>query len=103
MESPAAATRLVQLFERELRILSTREPIAARQRELRMSNELERQIAEFVSAERSSGSTPERMLVDLKALLARVAPDVPRTDRMALIATLTGRAIDAFYGSENKE
>lgn len=77
--------------------------MATRQRELRMSNELERQVAEFVSAERDSGCTPEQMLVELKALLARVATDVPRSDRTALIATLTGRAIDAFYGGETKD
>lgn len=97
MSPPAAASRLVQLFERELRVYTTREPIAAPRRALRVSGELDRQVVEFAAQVRTSGSTPEQMLVELKTLLSRAAPEVPGSERSEFIATVTGRAIDAFF------
>ena len=101
--SPPAATRLVQLFERELRILTTREPVAAPRRALRVSGELDRQVVEFAAQVRTSGSTPEQMLVELKSLLSRAAPEVPGSQRNEFLATVTGRAIDAFFRDGNQK
>jgi hypothetical protein len=103
--SPPSRTtkRLVQLFERDLReydasLAKTSQPKATP----RVSRELEQQVAEFVAATRTSGGTPEQMLVELKSLLSRVAPDVSSSERNALVATLTGRAIDVFFGASKK-
>lgn len=52
---------------------------------------------EFASQVRTSGSTPEQMLVELKSLLAAAAPEVPGSQRSALLSRLTGRAINAFF------
>jgi len=38
------------------------------------------------------------MLVELKTVLAHAAPGVPSSDRSELLAELTGRAINAFFG-----
>ncbi|MNC93289.1 hypothetical protein D3C83_98810 [compost metagenome] len=67
-----------------------------------MSRELEVQVAEFVAEEQEEGRTPEQMLIELKALLARVAPEVPGSQRHALLASVTGRAINAFFTSPRR-
>jgi hypothetical protein len=54
-------------------------------------------VVEFVVEERKEGRTPEQMLVELKALLARAAPEIPTSGRNELVATVTGRAINAFF------
>jgi hypothetical protein len=90
----------VQLFERELRDLDSGkfpETPPPRGKKARVSGELDKQVVEFAAEIRKNGSTPEQMLVELKALLARVAPEVPGSQRNALVATVTGRAIDAFF------
>lgn len=93
--------RLVRLFERDLRVddVDEIEDVAAAEpaRTPRVSQELEAQVAEFASETRTSGGTPEQMLVRLKNLLLRAAPDVPGSRRSALVSKLTGRAIDAFF------
>ena len=99
--SAQSSERLAQLFERELRSL---EPVANADRRIvaattpRVSQELEAQVTAFVAETRINGGTPERMLVELKQLLADVATDVPRARRTELVSKLTGRAIDAFFG-----
>jgi len=92
---------LAVLLERELRSL---EPIrdADRPRKppvtpLRVSQELEAQVAAFAAESRNSGRTPEQMLVALKNLLASVAPEIPRARRNDFVSQVTGRAIDAFF------
>src|SRR5687767_9052672 len=92
--------RLVQLFERELRDFSTQltTGIPADKRQRRVSRELEQQVVEFAAQVRTTGSTPEQMLVELKTLLSSVAPEVPNSQRSELVSSLTGRAIDAFFG-----
>ena len=101
MGTKRSSDRLVHLFERELRAFdsdtSFTPEIAAPRR--RVSRELEVQVAEFVAEERQDGRTPEQMLVELKTLLARVAPEVPGSQRNALLASVTGRAINAFFQS----
>lgn len=99
--SAQSSERLAQLFERELR---GTEPVAHADRPRipppppRISQELEAQVAAFVEETRNRGGTPERMLVELKRLLADIAPDVPGSRRSELVSKLTGRAIDAFFG-----
>ena len=94
-----ASKRLVQLFERELRDFSTedgRTPSGGK-KPPRVSGELDEQVVEFAAEVRTNGSTPEQMLVELKTLLSRVAPEVSTSQRNALVSTVTGRAIDAFF------
>lgn len=62
-----------------------------------MSRELEQEVVAFVTQERTVGSTPEQMLVELKGLLSQAAVDVPANQRKALLATITGRAINLFF------
>jgi hypothetical protein len=97
--SSRASQRLVQLFERELRDFSAEDgkSASAAKKSKRVSGELDEQVVEFAAEVRTSGSTPEQMLVELKTLLARVAPEVPSSQRNALVSTVTGRAIDAFF------
>lgn len=104
MDTKHSSARLVRLFEQELRAFESETPSSA---ELgtprrRVSRELEVQVAEFVDEERREGRTPEQMLVELKALLARVAPEVPGSQRNALLASVTGRAINAFFQSRTR-
>jgi hypothetical protein len=92
--------RLVQLFERELRAFEKGEPAdapASKSKKRRVSRELDQQVVEFASEVRKSGSTPEKMLVELKSMLSGVAPEVSTSQRSAFVATVTGRAIDAFF------
>jgi hypothetical protein len=106
MMSSRATTRLVQLFERELRDFSTdgTNPSGPK-KPPRVSGELDEQVVEFAAEVRTSGSTPEQMLVELKAMLSNVAPEVSSSQRNALVSTVTGRAIDAFFkpGSDGKK
>lgn len=99
MGTKRSSERLVSLFEQELRAFETEMPsnadVGASRR--RVSRELEVQVAEFVAEERNGGRTPEQMLVELKTLLARVAPEIPGSQRKALLASVTGRAINAFF------
>lgn len=97
--SSRASQRLVQLFERELRDFSAEDGKSASvtKKTRRVSGELDEQVTEFAAEVRTSGSTPEQMLVELKTLLARVAPEVPSSQRNVLVSTVTGRAIDAFF------
>ena len=101
MGTKGSSDRLVRLFEQELRAFDSRPSVApevAPPRH-RVSRELEVQVAEFVAEEQNEGRTPEQMLIELKALLARVAPEVPGSQRNALLASVTGRAINAFFQS----
>jgi hypothetical protein len=103
MSSPASK-RLLQLFERELRDYSAeRSPATAAKGPRAVSRELDGQVVEFAAQVRTSGSTPEQMLVELKALLAQAAPEVPSSERSYLLSSITGRAIDAFFGSSVKK
>lgn len=99
MGTKRSSERLVSLFEKELRAFESETPssvdMGAPRR--RVSRELEVQVTEFVAEERKEGRTPEQMLVELKAMLARVAPEVPGSQRNALLASVTGRAINAFF------
>ncbi len=102
--SGPSSTRLVQLFERELRDFSAAasrspEPKPAR----RVSLELDQQVVEFAASVRTNGSTPEQMLVELKSLLSTAAPEVPGSQRSALLSSLTGRAINAFFSEQPSE
>jgi hypothetical protein len=102
MMAPRTSERLVQLFERDLREYDARDfpsrTIAPPpKRAPRVSDELVKQVIEFADETRTSGVTPEQMLVELKTILSTVAPDVPSSERNALVASLTGRAIDAFF------
>jgi hypothetical protein len=102
MDTKRSSDRLVRLFEQELRAFDsdtslTSEAIAPRRR---VSRELDVQVAEFVAEERKGGRTPEQMLIELKTLLARVAPEVPGSRRHAFLASVTGRAINAFFQSQ---
>lgn len=102
MGSRRSSERLVRLFEQELRAFEsdTRFSAESAPRQRRVSRELEVQVAEFVAEEQQDGRTPEQMLVELKSLLARVAPEVPGSQRNALLASVTGRAINAFFQSQ---
>ena len=101
--SSRASQRLVQLFERELRDFSAEDGKSASvaKKSRRVSGELDEQVVEFAAEVRTGGSTPEQMLVELKTLLSRVAPEVPSSQRNALVSTVTGRAIDAFFSSSS--
>jgi hypothetical protein len=107
--SPRVSTRLVQLFEQELREFDAGDgpiKLAPKPAKPRVSGELDQQVVEFAAEIRTSGSTPEQMLVELKSLLSRAAPEVPSSQRAALVATVTGRAINAFFdgdGSSSKK
>ena len=92
--------RLVQLFEQELRAFENGESgdaPASKSKKRRVSGELDQHVVEFASEGRKSGSTPEQMLVELKSILSGVAPEVRTSQRSAFVATVTGRAIDAFF------
>ena len=95
--------RLVQLFERELRDFDQIEPDGKTGPKRRVSRELESQVVQFAAEVRTSGSTPEQMLVELKKLLSEAAPEVSTPTRSAFVATLTGRAIDAFFGPSSEK
>jgi hypothetical protein len=96
--------RLVQLFERELRDFDTGDLEArSASRKRRVSRELDQQVVEFAAQVRTSGSTPEQMLKELKTLLVQAAPEVPTSQRSAFVATVTGRAIDAFFDGSSGE
>lgn len=97
----AASHRLVQLFERDLRDFDASESASAapaKTSKPRVSRDLDQQVVAFAAETRTGGSTPEQMLVELKAMLSRAAPEVPSSERTALVATVTGRAIAAFFG-----
>jgi hypothetical protein len=97
---PRASIRLVQLFERELRQFDAGDGVnkpTAKVSKPRVSGELDEQVVEFADEIRTSGSTPEQMLVELKSLLSSAAPEIPTSQRAALVATVTGRAIMAFF------
>lgn len=102
MAAPRSTKRLVQLFERDLRDLDLDAPDAseAKKAKRRVSRELDQQVVEFAAEVRTSGSTPEQMLVELKTLLSNVASEVPGSQRNALVASVTGRAISAFFDGE---
>jgi hypothetical protein len=100
--SAPSPERLALLFEKELRRL---EPVADADRPKRpplttprVSQELEAQVADFALQSRKQGVTPEQMLVDLKRVLASVAPEIPPSRRSDFVSQVTGRAIDAFFG-----
>jgi hypothetical protein len=95
--------RLVQLFERELRDFDTGDLEARSASRKRVSRELDQQVVEFAAQVRTSGSTPEQMLKELKTLLVQAAPEVPTSQRSAFVATVTGRAIDAFFDGSSGE
>jgi hypothetical protein len=99
MMAPRTSTRLVQLFERELREYDARDLSVRtiKRTTPRVSDELGQQVVDFADETRTSGVTPEQMLVELKAMLSSVAPEIPSSQRNALVATVTGRAIDAFF------
>lgn len=106
MTPPRASTRLVQLFERELREFDAGDGAskpAPKPAKPRVSGELDEQVVEFAAETRTSGSTPEQMLVELKSLLSRAAPEVPSSQRARLVATVTGRAINAFFEGSSKK
>jgi hypothetical protein len=97
---PRASIRLVQLFERELRQFDAGDGVSkptVKVSKPRVSGELDQQVVEFADEIRTSGSTPEQMLVELKSLLSNAAPEVSTSQRAALVATVTGRAIMAFF------
>lgn len=105
MDSAGSPKRLVQLFERDLRhhdseATGASEPKKAKHR---VSRELEQEVFQFVVEERAGGRTPEQMLVGLKTLLASAAPEVPGSQRHALLATVTGRAITVFFDSKKAD
>lgn len=99
MSSPSTK-RLLELFEQELRELDARVADAPKRQALRISRELEAQVADYADELRTHGSTPEQMLVDLKTTLSHAAPEIPTAQRNLLLAELTGRAINAFYGKQ---
>jgi hypothetical protein len=103
MQTPRSTKRLVQLFERELRDFNEdASPVPeATTPKRRVSRDLELQVVKFAATERTSGKTPEQMLVELKDLLSTAAPDVPGSRRTAFVASVTSRAIDAFFGSDS--
>ena len=95
--------RLIQVYERDLRQQSAAAATPdERQTHRRVSRELDREVVEFVAQVRTTGHSPEQMLIELKALLARVAPEVPSTQRHELMSSVTGRAIDAFFGPSSE-
>jgi hypothetical protein len=102
--APRATQRLIQLFEQELREFDADPTVAPvpKPPKPRISGELDKQVVEFAAEVRGSGSTPEQMLVELKTLLSDVAPEVPSSQRNALVASVTGRAIDAFFKTSRK-
>jgi hypothetical protein len=103
--SPRTSTRLVQLFEQELREFDAGDGASKptpKPAKPRVSGELDHQVSEFAVEIRTSGSTPEQMLVELNSLLSRAAPEVPGSQRAALVATVTGRAINAFFDGDGK-
>ena len=102
MGTKRSSERLVRLFEQELRAFESEipHPPETSGSHRRVSRELDVQVAEFVAAEQQQGRTPEQMLIELKSLLARVAPDIPGSQRNALLASVTGRAISAFFQSQ---
>lgn len=104
MVSSRSTKRLVQLFERELRDFDSEPPVSeSKKPKRRVSQALDQQVVEFAAQVRTSGSTPEQMLVELKGLLSKAAPEVPGSQRTALVASVTGRAIDAFFESSGKK
>lgn len=106
MTAPRASKRLVQLFERELREFDAGDAAskpAPKPSKPRVSVELDQQVVEFAAEIRTSGSTPEQMLVELKSLLSGAAPEVPSSQRAALVSTVTGRAINAFFQTSSEK
>jgi hypothetical protein len=104
MIPPRSTKRLVQLFERDLRGLEPEdEPDPTQPKKRRVSDELEETVVKFAAEVRTSGSTPEQMLVELKQALSRAAPEVPTSQRNVLVARVTGRAINAFFDSSEKK
>ncbi len=105
MDSAGSSQRLVQFFERDLRHNDSEASVASEPKRgrHRVSRELDQEVFQFVVEERKGGRTPEQMLVELKALLARAAPEVPGSQRHALLATVTGRAITVFFDSKKAD
>jgi hypothetical protein len=94
-----ATQRLIQVFERELRERNAADGTRDEsKRRKRVSGELDREVIEFVAQVRTTGRSPEQMLVELKGLLSRVAPEVSSSHRNELMSSVTGRAIDVFFG-----
>src|SRR5258707_4225817 len=104
MLSSHASNRLVALFERDLRNSSAEKPsaVATPRRRRALSVELDHQVVEFAAQIRTSGSTPEQMLIDLKTLLSGAAPEVPSSERSAFVSFVTGRAIASFFGAHTR-
>jgi hypothetical protein len=104
MGTKHSSDRLIRLFEQELRAFDSDTVVAPEivVPRRRVSRELDVQVAEFVAEEQKEGRTPEQMLIELKTLLARVAPEVPGSQRKALLASVTGRAINAFFQSHRR-
>jgi len=96
---PTGSTdQIVQLFERELRALDGHpDDLPPRRPGVRISQELHNQVVQYAGDVRTRGRTPEQMLVELKTMLTQAAPEVGSTSRGALLAELTGRAIQAFF------
>lgn len=95
--------RLIQVFERDLRLQSAAAATSDESKKhRRVSGELDREVVEFALQVRTTGHSPEQMLVELKALLVRVAPEVSSAQRHELMSSVTGRAIDAFFGNSTE-
>lgn len=105
MISSPASKRLLDLFERELRKSSSDRSSATPppRRPRALSVELDRQVVEFAAQVRTSGCTPEQMLIDLKALLSGAAPEVPTSERSAFVSSVTGRAIASFFEAQTRQ
>jgi hypothetical protein len=97
----SSSERLIELFERDLRdtgLDESKRHVSRKAPSPRVSHELDQQVVAFASEIRTTGSTPEQMLVQLKRLLTRAAPEVSSSERNAFLASVTRRAIDAFFG-----
>lgn len=105
MFSSPASKRLLDLFERDLRSSSTDRSTtnpAPQPRPKALSVELDHQVVEFAAQVRTSGCTPEQMLINLKQLLSSAAPEVPSSERSAFVSSVTGRAIASFFGVQTR-
>jgi len=97
-------SQLVQLFERALRDLEKDTiGVSDSRKRRKVDRELDEEIVRFAQQVRLRGSTPEQMLVELKKVLASAAPEIPGSQRQTLVATITGRAIDAYFDGTGKK
>ncbi|HMC54178.1 MAG TPA: hypothetical protein VKH19_03320 [Gemmatimonadaceae bacterium] len=98
MKPTGTTDQIVQLFERELRAVDGHfDDLPPKRPGVRISQELHNQVVEYAGDVRTRGRTPEQMLVELKTVLTRAAPEVDSVRRSVLLAELTGRAIHAFF------